>query len=457
MKKKILFLILIVIIFALFAGVFKGFFYYQKAKLEIENFHQKVEEIIKIFKKEVPLENFKFGSFPILEKENFFEKVKKELIEKKLDFLLVNLSEKKLYFYKKGNLKKVYPVLTIGKEGSFWETPSGFYQVEAKIKNAYSSLGGVYMPYSLQFQGNFFIHGWPYWPDGTLVSSQFSGGCIRLSSKDAKEIFKEVKIGTPILVIEKEFFEDEFFYQLKPPQVSAKSYLAVDLKSNFVFIQKNSDKIYPIASIVKLITALVVCEYVDLWKKIIVCENDLIPTSKPRLKAGESYTSFDLLYPLLMESSNESAKVLAKTLGEKRFVELMNQKAKSIGMENTNLVDSWGGGKENVSSPKDLFMLAKYLFNNRRFILDITKGKIYHHLISKSFIKDLENFNCFYNLEEFVGGKIGKTKIAQETMLSIFNLNFRGETRPIAIIVLGSKDACLDTQNILNWIKERFE
>ena len=453
MKKKILFLILIILVFC---GAFKGFFYYRKAKLEIENLHQKIEEIIKILKKEVPLEDFEFGSFPILERESFFEKIKKELTKKKLDFLLVDLSQKKLYFYKKGNLKKIYPVLTIGKEGSFWETPSGFYQIKAKIKNAYSSLGGVYMPYSLQFQGNFFIHGWPYYPDGTPVSSQFSGGCIRLSTKDAKEIFKEVKIGTPVLIIEKEFFKDDFLYQLKPPRISAKSYLAADLKNNFVFIQKNPDKIYPIASITKLITALVVCEYINLWKKIPVEKNDLIYTSKPRLKVGKSYCGFDLLYPLLMESSNEAAKVLAKTLGEKRFVELMNQKAKSIGMENTNLVDSWGGSKENVSSPKDLFMLAKYLLNNRRFILDITKGEIYHHLISEKF-EDLENFNCFYNLKEFVGGKIGKTKAAQETMLSIFNLNFKGETRPITIIVLGSKDACLDTQNILNWIKERFE
>ena len=453
MRKKILFLILIILVFV---GVFNVFSYYKKAKLEITDFHQKIKEVIKVFKKEVPLESFKFGSFPILEKENFFEKTKKELIKKKLDFLLVNLSEKKLYFYKKGSLKKVYSVLSIGKEGSFWETPSGFYQIEAKIKNAYSSFGKVYMPYSLQFQGNFFIHGWPYWPNGTPVNSKFSGGCIRLSNNDAKEIFKETNLGTPILIIEKEFFKDEFSYQLKPPEVSAKSYLAADLKNNFVFIQKNPNEIYPIASITKLITALVVCEYVNLWKKIIVEKNDLIYTSKPRLKVGESYCSFDLLYPLLMESSNEAAKVLTKFLEEKKFIEIMNQKAKSIGMKNTKLVDSWGGSKENVSSLKDLFMLAKYLLNNRKFILDITKGKVYHYLISKNF-KNLENFNCFYDLEEFVGGKIGKTKAAQETMLSIFNLNFRRETRPIAIIVLGSKNACLDTQNILNWIKARFE
>ena len=99
MRKKILFLILIIFVFI---GVFNVFSYYKKAKLEIADFHQKIKGVIKVFKKEVPLESFKFGSFPILEKENFFEKTKKELIKKKLDFLLVNLSEKNFIFIKKG-------------------------------------------------------------------------------------------------------------------------------------------------------------------------------------------------------------------------------------------------------------------------------------------------------------------------------------------------------------------
>jgi len=94
------------------------------------------------------------------------------------------------------------------------------------------------MPFSMQFEGNFFIHGWPYYPDGTSVGSSYSGGCIRLSNEDAKDLYNKIKIGTPVLVLEKDFEKDTFSYQYKKPVISANNYLIADLKSNFVFLEK---------------------------------------------------------------------------------------------------------------------------------------------------------------------------------------------------------------------------
>ena len=312
------------------------------------------------------------------------------------------------------------------------------------------------MPYSLLFQGNFFIHGWPYFPDGTPVSSTFSGGCIRLSNDDAKEIFEEVEIGTPVLIFDSSFFGDNFTYQLKPPEISAKAYLAVDLKSNFIFLEKNKKEVLPIASITKLITALVATEYINLWKEISIIKSDLISTSRPRLKVGEIWTGFDLLYPLLVESSNEAAKAISRFLGEEKFIETMNKKAKSLGMENAHFEDPAGISPENKASLEDLYFLAKYLYFNRRFILDITRGKIYSDLITKNF-KDLKNLNCFSGNENFVGGKIGKTPEAGGTSISILEVEFRGEKRPIAILVLGSLNVCEDSEKILEWIRNSFQ
>ncbi|MDI6591541.1 MAG: L,D-transpeptidase family protein [Patescibacteria group bacterium] len=456
-KKKKIFLIIFVtlIFFSLSFGLIS--YFYKKTETENKIYQQKIKKITEILKKkEMPLEKFQFGSYPTLIENNFFEEVKSELIKEKIDFLLINLSEKNLKFFEQGNLKKSYLVLSIGKEGSFWETPAGFYQIEAKMKKAFSSMGQVWMPYSLQFQGNFFIHGWPYYSNGKPVSSEFSGGCIRLSTEDAKEIFEKVKVGTPILITEDDFRPDNFSYQLKIPEIDAKEYLVADLKNNFIFLEKDSEKIVPIGSITKLMTALVVCEYINLWKEIKIKESDLIFTSKPRLIPGQIYNSFDLLYLLLMESSNEAAKSLSRVLGEENFVEIMNKKTKNLGMRNTEFKDCWGGDPKNLSNAKDLFILAKYLYYNRKFILDISKGKIFPDLISKNF-SDLKNFNCLYNEKNFIGGKIGKTKATKETSLSIFEIEFKKEKRPILILVLGSRDCCSDTKKILEWIVDNYE
>ena len=52
----------------------------------------------------------------------------------------------------------------------------------------------------IQFDGNYFIHGWPYYPDGTSVAKGYSGGCIRLSTEDAEELYGLVDIDMPIII-----------------------------------------------------------------------------------------------------------------------------------------------------------------------------------------------------------------------------------------------------------------
>lgn len=452
MKKKAFFIFLLLILIAVFSLLF---FYWQAIKNEKERENKLQKVFRELLKKNYRSSDFVFFSISSFLDQDFFQEAKNKLEKEKLDFLLVNLTENNLYFFKEGELKKVFPILAQGKEGSFWETPAGLYQIEAKIKQAFSTMGQVWMPYSLQFQGNFFIHGWPYYPDGRAVETSFSGGCIRLATQDAKELFQQVKIKTPVLVIKEAFFSDKFAYQFKLPEITAKAYLVADLKSNFIFFSKNLENPLPIASITKLMTALVATEYINLWRNITIREEDLVFTSYPRLKVGQVWTGFDLLYPLLNESSNEAAKALARFFGENFFVELMNKKASSLGLKNTNFKDSSGIAKENVSSLKDLFFFAKYLYFNRRFILEISRGKIHSHLISRQ-LSDLKNFNCFKENENFVGGKVGKTKEAGETILAIFEENFKEEKRPIVIILLNSENVCQETEKILEWLKQRF-
>lgn len=400
--------------------------------------------------------SLQYGSWPALANAGFFTETKNSFIAQRASFIEADLSSMKLRVYVEGVLQKEVSILTKGREGSWWETPAGLYKIETKEKNHFSSFGKVYQPWSLAFQGNFFIHGWPYYPNGTPVASSYSGGCIRLSSEDAEAVFSLVYVGTPVLVFEHDFASDNFVYREKTPLITGESYLAADVRSNSVLLEKNSDGVLPIASLAKLVTALVAAEYINLDKEIEITKPMIVKTSKPRLKIGQKVTAFNLLYPLLLESSNEAAQAFAFTLGEDRFVSLMNQKAKALGMDHTHFADATGASAGNVSTAQDLFNLGKYLYNNRSFILNLSAGKLLTSAYGRPQFANLENFNVFQDDPQFVGGKVGDTTQARQTILSIFNLTIASDTRPLAIIVLGSSDRAKDAATILNYIREQY-
>lgn len=82
----------------------------------------------------------------------------------------------KIQVYKGGNLFLEVPIVTKGRPGSWWETPAGLYRISRKEKAHFSGMGHVWMPWSMNFQGNFYIHGRTYYPDGTLTSTAYTGG-----------------------------------------------------------------------------------------------------------------------------------------------------------------------------------------------------------------------------------------------------------------------------------------
>ncbi len=398
----------------------------------------------------------RFGSWPALANPDFFREVKTKFITEKTSFIEADLSAMQLTFYREGAPVETFPILTKGREGSWWETPAGLYKIDGKEENHFSAFVGVHLPWSLPFQGNFFIHGWPYYPGGEPVQSTYSGGCVRLSTEDAKKLYNLVAVGAPVLVFEKDFTADNLAYEVRLPEISAKEYLVADLKSNFVLLGKATRESAPIASLTKLVTALVAAEYINLDNTVVITDDMLVPTSRPRLVSGGEISAFNLLYPLLLESSNEAAAALAANLGFDRFVALMNDKARSLGMTHTAFVDSSGSGAGNVSTAEDLFALLRSIYNNRSFILQLTTGRLDKSVYGRPAFRDLGNFNVFGNYPEFLGGKMGVSDAAGETMATIWNVVVSGETRPLAVVVLGSAEAAQDTETLVNHIKATY-
>jgi D-alanyl-D-alanine carboxypeptidase len=423
---------------------------------------------------------YAYGSWPALNNENFYEKVLDDLIAQKTTFISANLSTMQLQYYVNGTVATSVPILAKGRPGSWWETPAGLYKVQAKIPSDFSGFAHVYSPWALAFEGNFLIHGWPYYPDGTPVGSTYSGGCIRLSTPNAEALYNMVAVGTPVLVSSDNFITDNFAEEQQGPPVTAKSFLAADLKSNYILAQSNPDEQLPIASITKLMTALVAVENIDIEKTITITPSMIVKTSIPRLQVGQSYSLYDLLQPLLKESSNEAATAIGDFLGTNYFVSLMNQQATSIGMTNTHFIDPSGSGWGNVSTAHDLFTLAQYLYDNRSFILMMTTNTTTTNVYGPSVFSDLQNFNVFADDPDFVGGKVGINGAASDTILSVFNEPFLANStttadmnlavssttttttattveRPIMFVILGSDNYTDDAQAFLQWIRRTYE
>ena len=224
------------------------------------------------------------------------------------------------------------------------------------------------------------------------------------------------------------------------PYVSAESYLVANLETGEIYINQNSDRVYPIASISKLYTALVVHHLFDQNEPITITQSMLDAYGRAgNLSLGEKIMPDSLLYALLLESSNDAAEAYAQSYGYDAFIEHMNGFAAEIGMKNTSFKDASGLSAGNVSTAKDLLTLSKYLYENEDDILQVssTKSKLIAadgEFLSHSFV----NINPFSSRADFIGGKTGRTDMAKESMVSLFRQSVNGMTYPIAVIVLRS-------------------
>lgn len=111
----------------------------------------------------------------------------------------VDLEKMKFTLWDSGEIVDEFPVAGKGNPTS-GPTRKGLFVVLTKEVNHFSSLSKVWMPWSMQYSGDYFVHEWPYWPNGTLISSKYSAGCIRLNQGDAKKVYDFADVGTPILV-----------------------------------------------------------------------------------------------------------------------------------------------------------------------------------------------------------------------------------------------------------------
>jgi serine-type D-Ala-D-Ala endopeptidase (penicillin-binding protein 7) len=150
------------------------------------------------------------------------------------------------------------------------------------------------------------------------------------------------------------------------PKLRSSSVLVLDAESGETLYEKNSETVLPIASITKLMTALVVLERsLDLEERVVISREDFAATRhsrvRARLRAGSALTRDELLLLALMASDNLAAAALARTYpgGTEAFVAAMNAEAGRLALHDTRFADPTGLSSDNVSSAQDLAKLVK--------------------------------------------------------------------------------------------------
>lgn len=245
-------------------------------------------------------------------------------------------------------------------------------------------------------------------------------------------------------------------------EITASSYLlgAFDQREPKVakiLVRSNATSTELIASITKLMTATVALEHMQLSDTIVIESSDVRHDSPSGFyKEKDTLSLSEALHALLIESNNDIAWAIARTYGERDFINEMNAKASTLNLSNTHFVNAVGldeitaSSTGNTSDATDLFHLATYIYAVHPTILEITKnptakirnadGKLSH--IATSTNQFLLNDSGFLN--PIVGGKTGQTPLAGKNLLLLYK-NPSDSNVVFVSVVLHSKDAFTDT------------
>lgn len=239
------------------------------------------------------------------------------------------------------------------------------------------------------------------------------------------------------------------------PDINSRAAVVIDRASNTVIYGKNENTIRKMASTTKIMTATIVIEQGNL--------NDIVEVSKKAagtggsrlgLKTGDKITVNDLLHGLMLCSGNDSAVALAEHIGGsiEGFSVLMNNKAKELGLKNTNFVTPHGLDKdEHYTTAYELALLSNYALKNPTFA-KIVGTKTYTVNIN-GYNKTLSNTNeLLGNLNGIYGIKTGFTNGANRCLVTAC----KRDTLDIICVVLGADTKNFRTKDSIKLIEYAF-
>lgn len=232
-------------------------------------------------------------------------------------------------------------------------------------------------------------------------------------------------------------------------KVTAHAAYVWDIANQKVLYKKNETDVMPLASVTKLMTALLAQEILSETENITIDATSILQDGDSGLQEGEVFNRLSLSDLVLMSSSNDGAfalavaagNVLKPQTGASSFVQAMNIRATEIGLTKTQFKNPTGldisptevGAK---GSARDMAFLMEYIVQNEPDILTFTREDIARVYAKSGEHHDAENTNYYIDeIPGLIGSKTGYTELAGGNLVIAFNV---GLNRPIAIVVLGS-------------------
>jgi len=241
---------------------------------------------------------------------------------------------------------------------------------------------------------------------------------------------------------------------LRKPRVRAQATLVYKPSTHEIIWESNGDKIWPIASITKVMTALVFLEQgLDLSADVVISRHDIRRASTTYLRRGERVTLEALLNLALVASDNVAARALARvslwgTLG---FVEQMNRKALELGLSDTVFTDSSGLSRSNVSTAYDLSRLIVHATKYSE-ITSIMRQPSYRFQTNRR-RRTVRNTNRLLNGEFAIqAGKTGYIDASGYCLVVVVEVP---ESEPLAVVVLGARSSSgrfTEVRRLVNWV-----
>jgi D-alanyl-D-alanine carboxypeptidase (penicillin-binding protein 5/6) len=247
--------------------------------------------------------------------------------------------------------------------------------------------------------------------------------------------------------------------EIPDPVVNARAALVIETHSNEALYTQNVWEPMPIASLTKLMTALVVVDHLDLNTEVTVSSDAANTTgSSMGLVIGEKILVEDLLKGLLINSGNDAAVALAEaTSGSVAdFVGLMNSRTASLGLNETIFFDPSGLSAGNTSSAFEVAHLAKQVFRDPFLSSVMREKEVLVSSVDGIYKHNLKNTNRLLGTDisdRIIAGKTGTTLQAGQCLISFFN---GSSDRTIMTIILGSSDRYGDVKQLISWVDQSF-
>lgn len=227
---------------------------------------------------------------------------------------------------------------------------------------------------------------------------------------------------------------------LTQPEIAGDAGILVEINSGDVLFEQNSNEKRPIASLVKIMTAIIALEHKNLDEKIYITQSATeVGENSMQLNAGEVFTLEDLLYGLILHSGNDSAYAISENVAgnSDRFVEWMNIKAKKLGMQDTKFTDPSGLDDTAYSTPTDLVKLTRYALKNPQFRKIVST--VEYEIFGTNENKYIYLYNQTNLLTTYPGVAGIKTGFTEKAGLSLVTYA-ENEGREVVGIVLNSID-----------------